>query len=111
MNGDQQNQRTKTGNGVKRELFNFVAEKIAELNSVNDTIIATRGEDVISKKATNVDLMSPFYHEEADARIFIHARHALLMGNVQLLLNCTGVIRIAITSVGSLEQLDFTYCW
>ena len=60
----------------KTELFYFLAEKMCEAETTSKVIV-TKGEDAISNTRKSLDAVSPCCHEEADSRIFVHARDAM----------------------------------
>uniref|UniRef100_H3AU70 Uncharacterized protein n=1 Tax=Latimeria chalumnae TaxID=7897 RepID=H3AU70_LATCH len=96
----------------KTELSYFLADKIAEIRTTN-TVIVTKGENVISNQMICLEDMAPCTHEEADTRIFIHARHATMEGNKVLMIdaNDTGVVVIAISVLSSLKELGLEKMW
>lgn len=61
----------------------------------------------MSNKRKSLDGLAPCCHEEADARIFVHARDATLDGSKSLIVkaNDTDVVIIAISVLPSLQQL------
>jgi len=59
----------------KTELFNFLADKMCDADTTS-TIIVTRGDNAICNKVRSVDAVAPCSHEEADTRVFVHARAA-----------------------------------
>jgi len=44
-------------------------------------VIVMNGEDAVSNQAAELDAVDPCSHEEADTRIFLHARHAVYEGH------------------------------
>ena len=44
-------------------------------------VIVTKQEDAVSNHTISLDEMAPCSHEEADTRIFVHARHATAEGS------------------------------
>ena len=57
----------------------------------------TKGEDAISNKRKSLDSVAPCCREEADTRIFVHARDATLEGSKSLIIkdNDTDIVVIA----------------
>ena len=57
--------------------------------------------------------LAPCSHEEADTRIFIHARHATMEGNKALVMkaNDTDVLVIAIATQSPLQELGLQKMW
>ena len=64
---------------TKTELFEFLAFHI-EMTEAANRIVATKGENVVSNMAINMEGLSPCTHEEADTRPFIHAKDAASEG-------------------------------
>ena len=60
----------------KTELFNFLADKVAEMTAGNPVIITKEENAITSDTSANLEEVAPCTHEEADTRIFVHARHA-----------------------------------
>ena len=75
----------------KTELFHFLAEKICETQT-RSTVIVTKGEDAISNKRKSLDSVAPCCREEADTRIFVHARDATLEGSKSLIIKAMHAI-------------------
>ena len=71
------------------------------------TIIMTRGDNAISNKVSSLDAMVPCSHEEADIRVFVHARDATPQGTKSIFIktNDTEVVIIAVSTMPSLLQL------
>lgn len=64
----------------KTELFRFLADKIAHMSTPN-LVIVTKDENVACNDPISLDGIAPCSHEEADTRIFVHARHAVKEGS------------------------------
>nr|XP_014351797.1 PREDICTED: uncharacterized protein LOC106706003 [Latimeria chalumnae] len=90
----------------KTELFHFLVDKIAEISTTN-TVIMTKGENIISNQMICLEDMAPCTHEEADTHIFVHARRATMRGNKVFMINAndTDVVVIAISVLSSLKEL------
>ena len=101
----------KDGNN-KTELFYFLADKIAEI-SISHTIVITEGENVVSNQLISSENLAPCSHEEADTRIFVHARHSAMGGNKALVIkaNDTDVLVIGIATLSSLQELGLQKMW
>ena len=48
-------------------------------------VIVTKEENALSNHTISLEGVSPCRHEEADTRIFVHARHAAQEGRTSLL--------------------------
>ena len=96
----------------KTELFHFLAEKMCEAQTTS-TVIVTKGEDAISNTRKSLDAVSPCCHEEADTRIFVHARDATTDGSKSIIIkaNDTDVLVIAISVLPSLQELGLENMW
>ena len=93
----------------KTELFHFLADKVAEMITGNP-VIMTKEENAItttSNTSVNLDEMAPCTHEEADTRIFVHARHAATEGYKSLMVeaNDTDIVVIAISRMPCLAAI------
>ena len=59
----------------KTELFMMLAKSLTTMESNFDTV-ATNLENVLLNNVNNLDELFPCNHEEADTRIFLHAKNA-----------------------------------
>ncbi|KAK6167168.1 hypothetical protein SNE40_021263 [Patella caerulea] len=77
------------------------------------TVIVTKGEGAISNTVKSLDTMSPCCHEEADSRIFVHARDATTDGSKSIIIkaNDTDVLVIAISVLPALQELGLQEMW
>ena len=96
----------------KTELFHFLAEKMCEAETTS-TVIVTKGEDAISNTRKSLDAVSPCTHEEADSRIFVHAKDATTDGSKSIIIkdNDTDVPVIAISVLPPLQELGLEKMW
>jgi len=100
-------------NDNKTELFNFLADKISQMSTPN-TVIVTRENDVVaSNHEVSMDGLAPCCHEEADTRIFVHARNAAEEGSKVLMIkaNDTDVLVIAISVLSALQDIGLQQLW
>ena len=69
-------------NENKRELFSLLSRQLVDNASrfLGD-VFATVGEGVLSSNATDLTNLMPCTHEEADTRIMIHCKDAVLKGH------------------------------
>lgn len=88
-----------------RQSFYFLAEQIAEINTSYIFNISNE-ESLISYQDVNFENVAPCTQEEADARIFFHARHADVQGSKALVIkaNDADVQVIANAAAPSLYQ-------
>ena len=81
----------------KTEIFGFLADKIM-LIQTNSQIIVTKGDYIVCNLEINKDLLAPCNHEEADIRMFVHAKHASMTGSktITIFSSDTDVVVLAI---------------
>ena len=96
----------------KTELFNFLAHKMCDADTTS-TIIVTRGDNAICNKVRSLDAVAPCSHEEADTRVFVHARDATSQGSKSITIkaNDTDVVIIAVSTMPSLQELGLQKLW
>ena len=97
----------------KTELFNYLAEKVVEHHSENRVII-TRGPDALSNHPEfSLSEISPCSHEEADTRVFLHAKDAVQEGfkTVMISASDTDVLVIAVATFSQLQELGLQELW
>lgn len=99
-------------NDDKTELFNLLSDKIAQV-STPKIVTVTKDDDVSSQMIDINQLVAPCSHEEADARIFVHARHAAEQGSKVIMVkaNETDVLVIAISVLPTLQQIGLQQLW
>ncbi|KAJ8417281.1 hypothetical protein AAFF_G00285080 [Aldrovandia affinis] len=99
-------------NDNKAELFNFLADKIARVATPN-VVIVTKEEDAVSNRTINLAGVAPCSHEEADTRIFVHARHATEAGSKVIMVKAsdTDVVVIAVSVLQALQELGLQQLW
>ena len=88
----------RAANDNKTELFNILAHKIAQIST-----LVTREDDIASNHTVSIDGLARFSHEEADMRIFLHARNAAEEGSKVLIVkaNDIDVLVIAISALSA----------
>ena len=64
----------------KTELFHFLADRLSKAD-MPCLVTVTKEEDVCCNRVIALDDLAPCTHEEADSRIFVHARHAAMNGS------------------------------
>ena len=87
-------------NDNKTELFNFLADKIAE-RCQRSVVVVTREEGVVNNQVTSLEGMVPCNHEGAESLLFLHARHALAKGHT------SQIITVSDTDVLVIELLVY----
>ena len=99
-------------NDNKTELFNFLADNIAKMSAPN-VVIVTKEQDALSNHTINLAEVSPCNHEEADARIFVHAHHAAEKGSKALMIKAsdTDVLVIAVSVLPTLQKIGLQQLW
>ena len=96
----------------KTELFHLITDKLCEAKTASMAVV-TKEEDAISNKMMSLDAVVPCSHEEADTRIFVHARDAPQLGCNSLIrkANDTDVVIIAVSVLPSLQHLGLQSIW
>ena len=99
-------------NDNKTDLFNFLTDKIEQMPSPN-MVIVTKEENVLSNHTISLEGVSPCSHEEADTRIFVHARHAAPDGSKSMLVKAsdTDILVIAISTMPTLQAIVLQQLW
>ena len=84
-------------NSNKSGLFDFLADKITEM-SVPNLVIVTKGTKALSNHNVSLLELNNCSHEEADGRIFVHARYAASQGSKSIMVkaNDTDVLVIGL---------------
>ena len=84
-------------NDNKTDLFNFLADNTVE-RCQETVVIVTREEGAVSNQLISLEGTTPCNYEEADSRLFLHARHAVEQGHTSLIIKAsdTDVLVIAI---------------
>ena len=99
-------------NNNKTEIFKFLADKITQMSATN-MIIVTKEDDAVSNHPTILVKMAPCSHEEADTRIFVHARQAVEEGCKHILIkaNDTVILLIAVSVLPTLQEIGLQKLW
>ena len=89
----------------KKELFQHLAASVQSLQISVVEVISTADVDVISSTTIDKVGLAPCNHEEANTRIFIHAKHASVNGMKKILIRTvdTDVVIFAIAFAKKLE--------
>ena len=92
-------------NDYKKELFQYLAASVQSLGISDVEVTSTADVDVISSSTIDEAGLAPCNHEEADTRIFVHARHASLNGMKKILIRTVDadVVILAIAFAKKLE--------
>lgn len=96
----------------KTELFRFIAEKLCTAVT-RCTLIVTKDDLAMTNGTTDLNDVSPCSHEEADTRIFVHARHAAICGSKSIIIkaNDTDVVVLAVSALANLKALGLEKVW
>ena len=96
----------------KIELFQFLPDMIAQMLTPN-LVIVTNGPDVFSTHEISLNGLDNCYHEEAESRIFVHAKFATHHGNKAIMIraNDTYVVVIALSVFPTLQRLGLEQLW
>ena len=98
----------------KTELFDFLADRLCTIQTASTvTVIVTKGRYEFSNKSKPLDAKSPCTHEEADSRIFVHARDAVMDGAHSIIIrpNDTNVHVIAVSVMPLLQGIGLECMW
>ena len=91
----------------KTELFQLLAKTIPTNRANDNMIVATYNENVLVNRSQeiNVEFVSPCNQEEADTRIFLHAKHASMNGHNKVLVQTvnTDVVVLALSLFKKLQ--------
>ena len=81
--------------------------------SSHNMVIVTKEDNTLSNHTISLKGVSPCSHEEADTRIFVHARHATQEGSKSLLVKAsdTDILVIAISAMSSLHAICLQQLW
>ncbi|CAG9823856.1 unnamed protein product [Phaedon cochleariae] len=98
----------------KKQLFKLLSTKIKSLETDGKLVICTDEESVtfVGPLVDGVDL-APCSHEEADTRLLIHVKSAILSGHKNILISTvdSDVIVIAAAKFHELEQMGMQDLW
>ena len=78
-----------------------------------NVVIVTKEEDAVSNRTINLAGVAPCSQEEADTRIFVHARHATEAGSKVIMVKAsdTDVVVIAVSVMHELQELGLQKLW
>ena len=65
----------------KTELFQFLADRICQTQTTSTILVTKEGCVICNDNQKSLAAVSPCVHEEADTRIFVHARDAAIEGS------------------------------
>lgn len=96
----------------KTEQFKFLAEKTNDADTTS-TVVMTSGDGAISNRVMSLNAVAPCSHEEADTRVFVHARDATSQGSKSIIIkaNDTDVVVIAVSTMPFLQELGLRHLW
>ena len=98
-------------NNNKDELFKFLsAELIEKINMPSCNVLTTQREYVLSTQELDIDFLQPCDHEEADTRVFLHLKHAVLQGHKVVFIRTVDIdlVVFAISVFDSLKELGLS---
>ena len=75
--------------------------------SAGNTVIVTKGSAVLSTQEADLEGLQNCTHEEADSRIFVHARYASVHGSRSITIKAydTDILVIAVSVLPILQKL------
>ena len=97
----------------KTELFQFLADRICQTQTTSTIIVKKEGCVICNDNHKSLEAVSPCLHEEADTRIFVHARDAAIEGSKALVIkaNDTDTVAIAVSVVPQLQEIGIETLW
>ena len=115
--------REKRGKGVRRrfssttkvpanwnELFSYLAQEICKINS-DKLVISTIDESALCNQAVYLSgQLSPCNHEEADTRIFVHAKDIYQKGMKTIMIRTVDT-DVVVLAVYAMNELTFDEMW
>ena len=99
-------------NDNKTELFNYLADTIEQM-SASYMVIVTKEEEAVNNHCISLHDVVPCMHEEADTRIFVHARHVTEGGSKVIVVKASDidVLVIAVSVMPSLQKIGLQQLW
>ena len=99
-------------NDNKTELFQLLAHTVSQMSAPN-LVIVTKGPSVLSTDEACLQGLDKCSHEEADSRIFVHAKYAAENGSKAIMIkaNDTDVVVIAVSLFPVLQDLGLEQLW
>ena len=99
----------------KKELFCFIAEKIASINAGNKQILTTYLDRVLTVHDDGftdgfTDEINPCNHEEADTRILLHVAHATAHGHQKVSIRTVDT-DVIVLAVSQFQHLQLAELW
>lgn len=81
--------------------------------SIPNVVIVTKEEDAVSTHTISLDDVARCSHEEADTRIFVHARHPAVEGSMVLMVKAsdTDILVIAVSVLQALQGIGLQQLW
>ena len=98
----------------KTELFRFISHELQGYNDDNVTVLYAY-DDVCQSNNPQMDVtfVSPSNHEEADTRVFLHAKDMAHHGHTKIAIRTvdTDVLVLAISAFSHLEDIVEEFGW
>jgi hypothetical protein len=95
----------------KRELFTFLSNQVVQNGlTVDADIVATVGEEAICVRDRDLSSLMPCTHEEADTRIMIHCRDAVIHGHRSITIR-TVDSDVVFISIAVFDSLNAEELW
>ena len=96
----------------KDQLFTLLAEKITTERSDSKVVVSTNGENVISSVFVDTSDISPCNHEEADTRIFLHAKNISAAGHQKISVKTVDTdVVMTVIAICLFDQLNVEELW
>ena len=99
----------------KKELFCFIAEKIASINAGNKQILTTYLDRILTVHDDGftdgfTDEINPCNHEEADTRMLLHVAHATAHGHQKVSIRTVDT-DVIVLAVSQFQHLQLAELW
>ena len=91
----------------KTELIQFLADRICQTQTTSTILVTKDGCAICNDKQKSSEAVPHCLHEEADTRIFVHARDAAIEGSKALVIKAddTDIVVIAMSVVHQLQEI------
>ena len=93
----------------KYELFTFLAEKIANIET-DKTVTLTNGEDIVFNANIDTSHLCPCKYGEVDTRMLLRVQHAVANDCKEVTICCTET-NVVVLAVATFQQLGLEKLW
>lgn len=98
-------------NENEMQLFHLIAHDIVKISSPDCLIVTNIEEKVLVSKNYDDSRIAPCNHKEADSRIFVHVRDAVITGHTKVVIRLvdSDVVVLAVAFFAQTEQIQELY--